>query len=138
MWKPCTYKNWKRSISKCTVLLSIWQSFAMCKWLAHLDSSMTYWTDYCQNYVHWLQTDINSTSCVCGSEHVNVMEKFWLYKLWKNLNLKGSELIGPRKGSVLQTFVKICVIFVLLFFNKENVFSAYSERPSSTPMQNNG
>jgi len=62
----------EKEVLNFTVLLSVWQSSIICKCLAHIDSSMTYWTDYCPNYVCWLQTDTNTTSNVCGNEHVNV------------------------------------------------------------------
>jgi len=96
----------EKEVLNCTVLLSIWQSSIMCKCLAHIDSSMTYWTDYCPNYVHWLQTGTNSTSNVCENEHVNVIEKFWLYKLSKNIEV--------QREWVDWTFTRCCLCVTFL------------------------
>lgn len=122
MCENCVLIKTEKEVLNCTVLLSIWQSSIMCKCLAHIYSSVTYWTDY----VHWLQTDKNSTSNVCGNERVNVLEKFWLYKLSKNFEV--------QREWVDWTFTRCCLCY--FFFNRETMFS-YGERPSFTPMKNN-
>jgi hypothetical protein len=123
VWKPCTYKNRKRSIKLYCITVSLGK-------FCNVQMPGSYWQLHdlnCHNYVCWSQTDTNSTSNLCGIEHVNVIEKFWLYILSKNFEVQ-------REG-VDWTFTRCCLC--VTFLQQRNYVLFYSERPSFIPMQNN-